>query len=213
MWQMFQENEEEEDTWWWADRTPPASIHTLRGELSKEAPPDVMLQAVVKLGGEITEGHLIQLVTPAWSKIVDLMLTNPQNMYQLDWRAWEELVAGGYSELGFDEVILTPRSGDKGRDVIATLHGVGTIRIIDQVKRYSPGNPVPANDVRALIGVLSMDSRASKGVITATSSFAPGVYADADIQRLTPTRLELRWGEGLFNWLKAARDQRKNLKE
>lgn len=31
---------------------------------------------------------------------------------------------------------LTPLSGDKGRDVVATKHGIGSIRIFDQVKGY-----------------------------------------------------------------------------
>jgi hypothetical protein len=46
---------------------------------------------------------------------------------------------GGYNswvikKAGFEEVILTPRSGDHGRDVIATKKALGTIRVIDQVK-------------------------------------------------------------------------------
>ena len=52
---------------------------------------------------------------------------------------------------------LTPRSGDYGRDVIATSKTklVGVVRIIDQVKRYTPPNEVTANDVRAMLGVLA----------------------------------------------------------
>jgi hypothetical protein len=45
--------------------------------------------------------------------------------------------------LGF-EVILTPRAADKGRDVIATRRGVGSIRFFDQVRRMA-GHLVPAN--------------------------------------------------------------------
>jgi restriction system protein len=204
MWRMF-DSEDEEDTSWWG--APAAAIQGLRGALAMQPPPDLMLQAIVALGEQVTEGRLIQFVTPAWYQIVDLMLTNPQAMHELDWRAWEELIAASYAQLGFD-VVLTPRTGDKGRDVIATLGGVGSIRIIDQVKKYSPGNLVLANDVRALIGVLSMDKKASKGVITTTSTFAPGVFTDPDIQGMTPTRLELRSGENLFAWLKEARAKR-----
>jgi len=57
---------------------------------------------------------------------------------------------------GFDEVTLTPRSGDYGRDVIAIKKGIGTIRVIDQVKAYKPGHLVGANDVRALLGALQV---------------------------------------------------------
>jgi restriction system protein len=162
--------------------------------------PGILLQAVVELSDRTDEGHLIQLVTPPWFEIVRLMKHDPKAMYQFDWRKWEEIVAGAYKAAGFD-VVLTPASGDRGRDVIATRDDVGSIRFIDQVKAYAPNNLVSANDVRALVGVLSMDAKASKGIITTTSDFAPGVYTDPDIQRLTPTRLELRPGSKLVEWL------------
>jgi restriction system protein len=129
------------------------------------------------------------------------MSRDPQAMYQFDWRKWEEIIAGAYKAAGFKVVILTPASGDKGRDVIASRDDVGSIRFIDQVKAYAPDHLVPANDVCALIGVLSMDSSASKGIITTTSGFAPGVYSDVQIQKLTPTRLELRPRTKLLEWL------------
>lgn len=84
-------------------------------------------------------------------------------------------------------------------DIIATRHDVGAIRILDQVKQYRPGHLVPVNDVRAMWGVLNADRRASKGLITTTSAFAPGVakeFADR-----MPTRLELRDGATLRDWL------------
>ena len=61
-------------------------------------------------------------------------------------------MAGAYSKAGFDEVTLTPHSGDFGRDVIAIKRGIGSIRVIDQVKAYKKGHLVTANDVRALHG-------------------------------------------------------------
>ena len=104
-------------------------------------------------------------------------------------RYFEEMVAASYEVAGFDKVILTPRSGDLGRDVIATRNGFYSVRVLDQAKRYSPGNLVPAKDVRELYGVLMKDQKASKGLVTTTSDFAPGVAAEfAD---LMPTRLEL----------------------
>jgi restriction system protein len=75
------------------------------------------------------------------------------------------MVAGAYDRVGFDKVILTPRSGDLRRDVIAIKYGLGTVRVIDQVKAYGPGHLVTADDVRALLGVLDADG-ASKGFLT-----------------------------------------------
>jgi restriction system protein len=98
-------------------------------------------------------------------------------------------------------VILMPRSGDKGRDVIATLSDVVSVRIFDQVKAYAPGNKVTRDDVTSMLGVLSSDANVSVGVITTTSDFAPGVYDDEAIKRFMPHRLDLRPKDKLLEWL------------
>ena len=103
----------------------------------------------------------------------------------------------GVQKAGFDEVTLTPRSGDFGRDVIAVKHGIGCVRFIDSVKRYGPDHPVPADDVRALIGVLLSDRNATKGIVTTTSTFAPMIPTDPFIRPYIPYRLELVDGQEL----------------
>jgi restriction system protein len=164
-------------------------------------PPELMLQTVVTLGEKTTEGHLIEAVAIPWFKLVDLLKHHPEAMHQYGWRKWEEIIAGAYKAAGFDVVILTPPSGDKGRDIIATRDDFGSIRIIEQVKAYAPRNLVPLNDVHALLGVLDNERNASKGIITTTSDFAPGVYSNSRIQELTPSRLELRPKDKLLEWL------------
>jgi len=101
----------------------------------------------------------------------------------------------------YDEVILTPRSGDHGRDVVAIKNGIGCIRIIGSVKAYAPGNLVRPDDVRALAGVLHGDLKASKGIITTTSDFAPSIPTDPYLAPLMPYRLELMNGIKLMEWL------------
>jgi restriction system protein len=118
-------------------------------------------------------------------------------IFKLDPFKLEELVAGMYERQGF-EVTLTPRSGDFGRDVIAVKPGFGTVRLIESVKRYGPDHRVPANDVRALLGVLAGDPRASKGIVTTTSDFAPRIAEDPFIQPFIPFRLELVNGTDLL---------------
>jgi restriction system protein len=75
---------------------------------------------------------------------------------------------------GWDEVTLTPRSRDLGRDLIAIKKGIGSVRVIEQVKAYTPPRLVTANDVRALVGVLKSDG-AAKGFLSTTSDFAPKI--------------------------------------
>ena len=162
--------------------------------------PAVLLQAVVVPGDKTTEGQLIEAVAWPWFDIIELMQTNPAIIYQLDGRQWEEIVAGAYKKAGFDEVTLTPRSGDYGRDVIAVKRGLGSVRVIDQVKAYKPGHLVTADDVRALMGVLQGDG-ASKGFLTTTSEFAPKIHMDPLIVPFIPSRLDLINGKLLLQRL------------
>jgi len=79
------------------------------------------------------------------------------------------------------------------------------------VKRYSPGNLVSYDDIRALLGVLGGEHDASKGIITTTSDFPPRVNEDKFIRQYLPTRLELMNGQELQKWLQelAAKDEAK----
>ena len=165
--------------------------------------PDVLLQAeVINLGGSTIDGREIIGVSLAWFEIIEQLQKDPDILYLIPPRKLEELIAGAYERAGFPEVILTPRSGDLGRDVIAIKPGFCSIRIIDQVKAYRPGHKVSADEVRALTGVLYTDLNASKGLVTTTSDFAPRITEDRHLKPLMPHRLELKNGRRLLEWLR-----------
>lgn len=93
--------------------------------------PDVVLQAaLLYTGDETTEGRLIVGVAIPWFEIIRNVERDPTFMFSIHWRQLEELIAGAYQRAGW-QVELTPRSGDGGRDIIATMPGVGAIRILD----------------------------------------------------------------------------------
>ena len=164
--------------------------------------PDVLLQAeLVHLGPSTSDGRLITGVSVAWFEIIRQLAKDSKFLFQIPPRKLEELIAGAYERAGFTEVILTPRSGDLGRDIIATRPGFYSIRIIDQVKAYRPGHRVSADEVRALLGVLSADQNASKGLVTTTSEFAPKISEDRLLKPFMPHRLELKNGKQLAKWL------------
>jgi restriction system protein len=162
--------------------------------------PGILLQSVVVPAGQATEGQLIEAVTLPWYEIIRLIQQDDDAIYQIDWRKWEEIIAGAYTREGYT-VTLTPRSGDDGRDVIAEKDGVGCIRIVDQVKRYAPGHLVSADDVRSMLGVLEADQNVSKGIVTTTSDFEPGVYTNPKLTAFMPYRLELKPKQALIDWL------------
>src|SRR5690242_5052224 len=112
--------------------------------------PPMLVQAILEVGDRAKEGQLVTAVGVGWLAIVDQLLRDERAIYQFDPRQWEELIAGAWEKEGW-EVILTPRSNDGGRDVIATLPGAGRVRIYDQVKRYADGHRVTAEEVRSMV--------------------------------------------------------------
>ncbi|MDP2406997.1 MAG: restriction endonuclease [Hydrogenophaga sp.] len=183
----------------WGAATPISSSFTFRWSDWKEDFPHVLVQCLVEPISNAPEGSHIKLIAPAWEALHAALSRNPDALFHLSSRQLEELVAASYDQAGFDEVILTPRSGDFGRDVIASKGGWGSIRIIDQVKAFSRGHLVDANDVRALLGVLQSDRGATKGIVTTTSDFAPRIVTDPFIAPFLPFRLELVNGGDLRN--------------
>lgn len=161
----------------------------------------LLVQAVVETGERTWEGDIIVAVLPAWEEIIRLIDKDRNIVFQIDPRKWEEIIAASYEKHGFDEVILTPRSGDFGRDIVAVKRGFWSVRVIESVKRYAPDHLVPADDVRALLGVLASDPSAAKGVISTTSDFAPRIGEDPFISPHVPHRLELVNGEQLITRL------------
>jgi len=163
---------------------------------------EILLQAqLVTFGDKTNEGFLIQAIAIPWINIIREWEHDPDFIFRLNARRFEELIAGAYERAGCDHVVLTPQSGDRGRDVIvtATYPGIGEVRFIDQVKRYARHHEVNADEVRALLGVLSRDQDISKGIVTTTSRFAPGIYEE--LADYIPTRLELKNGNQLREWL------------
>ena len=85
----------------------------------------LLLQTVIVPGAQTNEGTLIEAVAVPWFDIIAFLKTDPRIAFQISWEKWEEIIAGAYKKAGFDEVTLTPRSGDYGRDVIAIKKGIG----------------------------------------------------------------------------------------
>lgn len=161
----------------------------------------------LEIGDADNEGQVIKAVAPAWWKLLEYLKENPNEIFQLPPRKFEELVAAAYKSEGWD-VKLTPRSGDNGIDVIAEKPGMFKFRIHDQAKLYKPGRVVTAEEVRALLHTIhpaGMNKGASMGVVTTSSSFAPRIEKDPSISGYMPHHLTLIDGENLFRRLNEIR--------
>lgn len=149
----------------------------------------------------VETGTLIRTVSYVWHELALQLSKDWSRAFELPPETLEELVAGAFKKDGFDEVILTPRSGDHGRDIIAVKWGIGSIKILGSVKRYAAARRVRYDEVRALAGVLHGDQSSSKGMLITTSDFPKRIVEDPFIKPLLPTRLELVNGAGLQVWI------------
>lgn len=166
--------------------------------------PEIILQAqIISSDTATSEGQIIRAASIPWLEIYENIKNDPSFLTYFSKypRKFEEFIAASYDRAGFDEVTLTPQRGDGGRDVIAVKKGWGSIRILEQTKAYSPGHLVTHDDVRAMLGVLGIDRNSSKGLITTTSDFQPGILKGPDFQPYMPHRLELKNGVALTEWL------------
>lgn len=166
-----------------ADYEPPESVEE---QLIEVVPADVLNQ--------------LKRVDFAPVSILDQVLRSPEAMRSLSAREFEQFVAVLIEKLGFESVVLTPRSGDHGRDVVATklVHGI-PILFAFECKRYNPENPVGPGALRALLGTITYErTKANKGVLVTTSSFTSGARRFL----LTEPAVEGRDFEGIIEWLR-----------
>jgi hypothetical protein len=156
------------------------------------------------------EEQLVQLV-PA-SAIEDLrrvdfaplvllnqVCRDPELMRRIGARDFEGVVATLVEHLGFENVVLTPRSGDEGRDVLATtrVHGIAILCAFE-CKRYSPDRSVGPEIARALLGtIMHGTTRAAKGILVTTSFFSPAARRFI----LTEPALDGKDFDGVVGWL------------
>jgi restriction system protein len=182
----------------------PGELVTILSQVLAKPPQDLLMQAIVQPVDQTKEGELIKALSIPWMAIAMEIQRDPEFLYLFakNPRKFEEFIAATYERAGWPHVVLTPQSGDRGRDVIATKPGFGSIRFLDQCKAYSPGNFVTHDDVRGMFGVLNLSPNASKAIVTTTSDFQPGIFASDEFKAVMPHRLELRNGVALRQWLK-----------
>jgi len=166
-----------------------------------KAKPRVTLAGLIIPEKQTDEGVLISSVSFVWLDIIRKLKGDWSKAHEIQNYVWEELVAAAYKHAGYDEVTLTPRTADHGRDLIAVRKGVGAIRLLGSVKAFKPDLLVTKEQVHALVGVVSLDPKATRGVVITTSDFAPRILDDKNLAAVIPDRIELMNGTQLKLWL------------
>jgi restriction system protein len=173
----------------------------VQAALRTQQVPSLTVTSVIIPAGKTPNGLLVKSNSAVWNSIAAALGNDWSLAFKISPRQWEEIVAGAFEKAGYDQVELTPASGDFGRDVIATKHGIGCVKVLGSVKALAPGRNVDYDAVRALMGIIASERDTSKGIITTTSDFPPLIESDPLIAPLLPTRLELINGAKLQKWL------------
>ncbi|MCD6565094.1 MAG: restriction endonuclease [Bacteroidales bacterium] len=132
-------------------------------------------------------------------KLLSKILRAPHEVRNLSPRQFEEFIAETLSQLGFKDVILTPRSHDGGKDVIAShqINGI-PLSFYFECKQYSKGNKIQLKTLRALLGTLAHDRQnVNKGVLVTTSTFTKGSKEFI----LSEARLDGKDYDGILGWI------------
>lgn len=125
---------------------------------------------IIENQNEITKGRLKEL------------------LHSMDPFQFEYLAADLLQKIGYENVTVTKRSGDKGIDVIAnlTVGGITNVKTVIQVKRYAASNKINGAVITQLRGSAEVDQR---GLVITTSDFTKDGIEEAQAPNKMPVSL------------------------
>ncbi|TRZ43973.1 restriction endonuclease [Robertkochia solimangrovi] len=111
-----------------------------------------------------------------------------ETIQEMDPFQFEFLVAELLNKIGYENVEVTKRSGDKGIDVIGnlTVGGLTNVKTVIQVKRYKTGNNISGKYITQLRGSAEVDQR---GLIITTSNFTKDAINESKAINKMPVAL------------------------
>jgi len=128
-------------------------------------------------------------------ELITALKSSPYLLRELSPREFEQVVAEIFMSNGF-HVDLTKRTRDGGKDIIA-IHtdklGIQTKYFIE-CKRYSEGNKIGVDVVRALQGVKNTKNGPNKTILATTSSFT------ADARKFVENEAASSWDMTLVDY-------------
>jgi hypothetical protein len=150
----------------------------------------------------LPEEKIITTVRPtimsATDKLIDKLRMQPESIYDLSPRQFEELLANLLSDMGW-EVELTKATRDGGKDILAYLDtDLGKMLCLVEAKKYRKDRKIGVDLVRTLYGTLC-DHQANSAMLITTSSFSPDAKA---FQKRHEYQLRLRAFGDIALWIK-----------
>lgn len=161
-----------------------------------DAPREIL--TTLHLPGEYAQRVLTVSQLPL--RLFEAVMAHPQSLHSLTPRQFEEFIAEILHGIGFVDLLLTPKSGDGGRDIIASkkVHNI-PLTFYFECKKFAEGRKVQLDTLRSLLGVVAHHSSAANiGVLVTTSTFTQGC---AELIA-SECRLDGKDYNGIMGWVK-----------
>jgi len=109
-------------------------------------------------------------------------------LHTMDPFQFEYLVADLLQKIGYEDINVTKKSGDKGIDIVANLSigGITSVKTVIQVKRYAPLNKINGAVITQLRGSAEVGQR---GLVITTSDFTKDGVDEAQAPNKMPVSL------------------------
>jgi restriction endonuclease Mrr len=111
-----------------------------------------------------------------------------EKLHSMDPFQFEYFIADLLQAIGYEQVEVTSRSGDKGIDIVAnlTVGGITNVKTVIQVKRYKENKNLSGKYITQLRGSAEVDQR---GLIITTSGFTKDAREEAKAPNKMPVSL------------------------
>lgn len=159
---------------------------------------EVLYEDLLRSSHPKEEARIISIANEQWEPIIRYLSHNPDRLYSLTPREFEELIAELLLREGY-KVHLTQVTRDGGKDLLVCSNTVvGEHLYLVECKRYAPHHRVGVSVVRELYGVVNHQG-ATAGLVVTTSSFTPEALA---FREPIKWRLSLKDYGNVCDWIK-----------
>lgn len=181
------------------ERHKTALLEYLRAEHGVSNKGKILLtrKRVILHEDEKPQKNTIILLQDVNDELLFYLAKNPELIYKLDSRKFEQLIAKLFADRGH-EVSLTKSTRDGGYDIFARVKDAfSSFIILVECKKYSAENKVGVEVVRGLYGVTEAH-KANQGLIITSSYFTKGAQQE---QLRIGNRIGLKDYNDLVEWI------------
>lgn len=179
------------------DRRVVVQISTLGQPAALEIQSD-LLEIIELPDDKETFQEISSTIREISGELIKYFAKHPELLYEIEPRRFEILIAELLADMGF-EVRLTPRSGDRGRDILAVFDlPTGKVLTVVECRRFARERTVGADAVERLMWVADRYDQSSCAILATTSFFAPSAR---NLAREFEWRLGLKDFDDLRTWL------------